>query len=96
MMAPSNFRGKNWRKIGKMDICTNPFKKKLPLMYTNIMLKPHIDLDPFLNWNQHPHWTKTTWKRHLLGPFKSNPLKSMHMNTMVTNPSGAHINVHNV
>ena len=29
--ALSNFRGKNWRKIGKVDICTNPFEKKLPL-----------------------------------------------------------------
>ena len=29
--AASNFRGKNWRKIGKVDICTNPFEKKLPL-----------------------------------------------------------------
>ena len=29
--ALSNFRGKIGRKIGKVDIFTNPFEKKLPL-----------------------------------------------------------------
>ena len=29
--APSNFRGKIEEKSQKVDICTNPFEKKLPL-----------------------------------------------------------------
>ena len=50
--APSNFRGKNWRKIGKVDICTNPFEKKLPVKKDQDNLKAFIFLT-FYTVNDH-------------------------------------------
>ena len=41
--APSNFRGKNWRKIGKVDICTNPFEKKIPLQFASLFWLYNLD-----------------------------------------------------
>ena len=36
--APSNFRGKIEEKLEQVDIFTNPFEKKLPLLSPDITL----------------------------------------------------------